>query len=103
MSLSFANSAQDLYHAFAVESYPFTAARINKFSETNFHVWEFKMQLVLEDQDLWGVVSGKVKLKYCTSNLDQATLRESRGRRNDNLSCDGGFAVATGLLSEGSV
>uniref|UniRef100_A0AAV1UUJ3 Uncharacterized protein n=1 Tax=Peronospora matthiolae TaxID=2874970 RepID=A0AAV1UUJ3_9STRA len=37
------------------------------------------MQLVLEDQDLWGVVSGKVKLKYCTSNLDQGTYkRKSR-------------------------
>uniref|UniRef100_A0AAV1UI76 DUF4219 domain-containing protein n=1 Tax=Peronospora matthiolae TaxID=2874970 RepID=A0AAV1UI76_9STRA len=64
-----------------MDSSPFTVARINKFDGTNFHTWKFKMQMVLEERDLWDVASGKVKLKYCTSNLDQATLSESRGRR----------------------
>ena len=79
MSPSFANSAQDLDHAFAMDSSPFTAARINKFSGTNFHVWKFKMQMVLEERDLWDVVSGEVKLEHCKNTLDQATFkRKSR-------------------------
>ena len=79
MSPSFANYAQDLDHAFAMDSSPFTATRINKFSGTNFHVWKFKMQMVLEERDLWDVVGGEVKLEFCKSNLDQATFkRKSR-------------------------
>ena len=71
--------AQDFDNGFAMDSSPFTAARINKFSGTNFHVWKFKMQMVLEERDLWDVVSGEVKLEYCKSTLDQATFeRKSR-------------------------
>uniref|UniRef100_A0AAV1T8D3 Uncharacterized protein n=1 Tax=Peronospora matthiolae TaxID=2874970 RepID=A0AAV1T8D3_9STRA len=62
-----------------MDSSLFTAARINKFSGTNFHVWKFKMQMVLEERDLWDVVSGEVKIEHCTSTLDQATFkRKSR-------------------------
>ena len=32
--------------------------RIEKFSVENFHLWKFKMQLVLEDKDIWGIVKG---------------------------------------------
>ncbi|CAB3993668.1 gag-pol poly [Paramuricea clavata] len=32
--------------------------RIEKFSGENFHLWKFKMQMVLEDKDLWGIVKG---------------------------------------------
>ena len=79
MSPSSADSGQDFDHAFFMDSAPITAARINKFSGTNFHTWKFKMQMVLEERDLWDVVSGKVKLEHCTSNLDQATFkRKSR-------------------------
>ena len=35
--------------------------RIDKFDGTNLHVWKFKMQMVLEDRDLWGVTRGDVK------------------------------------------
>ena len=79
MNPSFADSAQDLDHAFAMESSPFSAARINNFSGTNFHVWKFKMQMVLEERDLLDVVSGEVKLEQCTSTLDQVAFkRKSR-------------------------
>ena len=33
-------------------------SRIEKFNGENFHLWKFKMQMVLEDKDLWGIVSG---------------------------------------------
>ena len=32
--------------------------RIEKFSGENFHLWKFKMQMVLEEKDLWGIVKG---------------------------------------------
>ena len=32
--------------------------RIDKFKGENFHLWKFKMQMVLEEKDLWGIVSG---------------------------------------------
>ncbi|KAF1316242.1 Integrase catalytic core protein, partial [Globisporangium splendens] len=54
-------------------------SRINKFEGTNFHAWKFKMQMVLEERDLWEVVSGEVKLEHCVSEMDQATFkRKSR-------------------------
>ena len=32
--------------------------RIDKFNGENLHLWKFKMQMVLEEKDLWGIVSG---------------------------------------------
>ncbi|GMF42751.1 unnamed protein product [Phytophthora lilii] len=56
-----------------------TTARINKFDGTNFHTWKFKMQMVLEERDLWEVVSGESKLVNCATALDQAAFkRKSR-------------------------
>uniref|UniRef100_A0AAV1UYL3 Uncharacterized protein n=1 Tax=Peronospora matthiolae TaxID=2874970 RepID=A0AAV1UYL3_9STRA len=54
-------------------------ARINKFDGTNFHTWKFKMQMVLEERDLWEVTCGEVKLEHCTNVMDQSTFkRKSR-------------------------
>jgi transposase InsO family protein len=50
--------------------------RINKFDGTNFHTWKFKMQMVLEDRELWEVVSGEVKLEQCVSESDQTVYRK---------------------------
>ena len=56
-----------------------TPSRINKFDGTNFHTWKFKMQMVLEERDLWEVASGEVKLEHCTNAMDQSTYkRKSR-------------------------
>ena len=33
-------------------------SRIEKFDGLNFHLWKFKMQVVLEDKDLWNIVNG---------------------------------------------
>jgi len=39
------------------------ACMIAKFVGENFHLWKFKMQMLLEDKELWSIVSGtKVKL-----------------------------------------
>ena len=56
-----------------------SSLRISKFDGTNFHAWKFKIQMVLEERDLWEVVSGEVKAEHCTTALDQATFkRKSR-------------------------
>ena len=75
MSSSPADSAQVLDHAFSMAAMPITTARINKFAGTNFHTWKFKMQMVLEERDLWDVVSGEVKLEHCVSTLDKSTFK----------------------------
>uniref|UniRef100_A0AAV1TGQ7 Retrovirus-related Pol polyprotein from transposon TNT 1-94-like beta-barrel domain-containing protein n=1 Tax=Peronospora matthiolae TaxID=2874970 RepID=A0AAV1TGQ7_9STRA len=62
-----------------MDAMPITSARINRFAGVNFHSWKFKMQMVLEERDLWDSVSGEVKLEHCVSILDQATFkRKSR-------------------------
>ncbi|ETV79218.1 hypothetical protein H257_07285, partial [Aphanomyces astaci] len=35
--------------------------KINKFDGTNFHLWKFKMSMILEEKDLWDVVIGNEK------------------------------------------
>ena len=35
-----------------------TGVSIEKLDGTNYHVWKFKMQLVLEDKELFGVIDG---------------------------------------------
>ena len=52
-----------------------SSLRISKFDGTNFHAWKFKIQMVLEERDLWEVVSGEVKAEHCTTALDQATFK----------------------------
>uniref|UniRef100_H3H9M9 CCHC-type domain-containing protein n=1 Tax=Phytophthora ramorum TaxID=164328 RepID=H3H9M9_PHYRM len=70
---------QDPDYAFAMDATPTTTARINKFNGTNFHAWKFKMQMVLEERELWEVTSGEVKLEHCTTTAGQATFkRKSR-------------------------
>ena len=32
--------------------------RIEKFNGENFHLWKFKLQMILEDKDLWDIVKG---------------------------------------------
>ena len=41
--------------------------RIDKFNGENFHLWKFKMQMVLEEKDLWGIVSGDEREPVGTS------------------------------------
>jgi len=53
-----------------------TPARINKFDGTNFHTWKFKMQMVLEERDVWEVVSGEVKIEHCQTPADQAVFQK---------------------------
>src|SRR6476659_8510404 len=35
-----------------------TGVSVEKLDGTNYHVWKFKMQLVLEDKELFGVIDG---------------------------------------------
>ena len=79
MSPSPANSAFPFSDSAFATMDASTPSRINKFDGTNFHTWKFKMQMVLEERDLWEVASGEVKLEHCTNAMDQSTYkRKSR-------------------------
>ena len=43
----------------AAKPMEFVLQHIDKFDGTNFHLWKFKMQMVLEDKDLRSIVSGE--------------------------------------------
>lgn len=47
-----------------------TSARIDKFDRTNFDVWNYKMQMVMEDRDLWDVTCGDMKPNQCLTARD---------------------------------
>uniref|UniRef100_A0AAV1UA20 DUF4219 domain-containing protein n=1 Tax=Peronospora matthiolae TaxID=2874970 RepID=A0AAV1UA20_9STRA len=79
MSPSPVSSNEDSDYAFAIDAAATSTARINKFQGTNFHTWKFKMQMVLEEHDLWEITCGEVKLEHCTNVMDQSTFkRKSR-------------------------
>ncbi len=37
----------------------YVGSQIAKFDGNNFHLWKFKMQMILEDKDLWDIVCGE--------------------------------------------
>ena len=43
----------------AAKPMEFVSQHIDKFDGTKFHLWKFKMQMVLEDKDLWSIVRAK--------------------------------------------
>lgn len=51
--------------------------RINKFDGTNPHTWKFKMQMVLEERELWDVVSGEAKFEHCQTESNQVVYRKN--------------------------
>ena len=80
MSPSPAFSAPDADYAFAMDAATATNSRINKFDGTNFHTWKFKVQMVLEERDLWEVASGEIKLEQLVTVLDHQRSRVSHER-----------------------
>ena len=72
MSPTFADSAA----ADSVNMDSIAASRINKFDGTNLHTWKFKTQMVLEERELWEIVSGEIKLEHCQAENDQAVYRK---------------------------
>ena len=75
MSPSSADSVPDTDFAFNMDASTTTTALINKFGGMNFHTWKFKMQMVLEERDLWEVTSGEIKMEQQTSALDQTMFK----------------------------
>ncbi len=54
------------------------ACVITKFVGKNFHLWKFKMQMLLKDKECWSIVSGtKVKL---TSNFIKWEKKDRKAR-----------------------
>ena len=78
--------APDADFALAMDSASATPSRINKFDGMNYHTWKFKMQMVLEERDLWEVTSGEVKFEHLTNALDQATYKR-RSRKALAIIC----------------
>ena len=37
----------------------YVSSHSEKFDGKNFHLWKFKMQMILEDKDLWSIVCGE--------------------------------------------
>ena len=65
------------YTDFALSMDTSAPNRINNFDITNFHTWKFKMQMVLDERDLWEVVSGEIKMDQCVTQLDQAAFKHN--------------------------
>ena len=56
--------------------------RIDKFNGENFHLWKFKKQMVLEEKDLWGIVSGDEREPVGTAITEaQKELYKKRARQ----------------------
>ena len=62
---------------------------INKFMGEHFHLWKLNIQMVLEEQDLWGIVSGE-EVETAGNRTTQA-IGHKRARK----------AFATVCLSQG--
>lgn len=87
--------------AFATSMEPSTiTARINKFDGNNFHVWKFKMQMVLEERELWEVTSDEIKIEHCVNDGDQVTYRR-KSRKAFAMICLAMEAAPVGLIGFG--
>ena len=75
MSSRSADSSPDADLALNVDAASATVSRMNKFDKTNFHTWKFKMQMVLEERDLWKVTSEEIKMDHLTTALEQSTFK----------------------------
>ena len=50
--------------------------RIEKFSAVNFYLWKFKMQMILEEKDLWDIVSSS---EVEPANDDEWNTEQTQG------------------------
>ena len=76
-----------------------TGVSIEKLDGTNYHVWKFKMQLVLEDKELFGVIDGTdVKAEGLLTSPTHSMLW-------DSIECVGEISIDLWVkeLSESSV
>ena len=58
--------------------------RINNFMGENFHLCKFKMQMVVEERDLWGIVNGEEVEPTGEGNV-LATIQKFRKRDRKRL------------------
>jgi len=65
--------------AMAIAAEDGASLRIDKFMGENFHLWKFKMQMVLEERELWGIVSGG-EVEPTGDGIVQATIQKFRKR-----------------------
>lgn len=50
--------------------------KISKLDGTNFHVWKFKMTMILEDKDLWDIVNGLEKWESQVDDLSKTKFKK---------------------------
>ena len=68
----------------AAKPMEFMSQHIDKFDGTNFHLWKFKMQMVLEDKDIWGIVSGE-EVEPAGEGTTEASVQKFRKRARKAL------------------
>src|SRR4051812_26864353 len=54
--------------------------QIDKFGGDNFHLWKFKMRMILEEKDLWTIVNGTENRPADTDKLAHATYEKRDNR-----------------------
>ena len=54
--------------------------RIEKFNGVNFHLWKFMMQMVLEEKDLWDIVSGSEVERENEDEQNEAQVQRFKKR-----------------------
>ena len=57
----------------------YVSSHIEKFDGKNFHLWKFKMQMILEDKDLWSIVCGE-EVEPADDGPAAASIPKSRKR-----------------------
>src|SRR5690349_8546248 len=57
-----------------------TGVSIERLDGTNYHVWKFKMQLILEDKDLFGVIDGTDVKPEKNDALNEWMKRDKKAR-----------------------
>ena len=68
----------------AARSVEFFPQQIDKFDGSNFHLWKFKMQMALEDKDLWDIVSGG-EVEPTGEGTTEASVQKFRKRARKAL------------------
>ena len=41
---------------------------VDKFDRVNFHLWKFKMEMVMAEKELWEIVDGSEELLHTTAD-----------------------------------
>jgi hypothetical protein len=52
------------------------ALKIERLNGDNWYTWKYRMQLLLKDKDLWGIVTGEETIEDYSSAAQQKTFKK---------------------------